>query len=358
MQELITNLHIHSKYSDGSGTHAEIAAAALQAGLDVILTSDHNVLVREMEGYHINGSRRLLLLVGEEIHDRTRTDPKNHLLVFGAGRELSSFAADPQNLIRQVQQSGGICFIAHPFEDAMPAFHETNIDWVNWEVDGYTGIEIWNGLSELKTVAQDQLEAIFYAFFPQLIAHGPNLNALNKWDELLASGKKVTAVGGSDSHALKMHLGPIQRTIFPYEFHFQAVNTHILVPTPLSGDLLPDRRMVLSALRMGHAFVGYDLPAPTSGFRFTAQGKDQTAGIGDEIVVKDGITLNVRLPAPAECRLLHNGQVIKIIDRCDLFTHTVTQPGAYRVECYLPYMGVRRGWIFSNPIYVRSKDSP
>jgi hypothetical protein len=27
----------------------------------------------------------------------------------------------------------------------------------------------------------------------------------------------------------------------------------------------------------------------------------------------------------------------------------------FRVEAYLPYRGQRRGWIFSNPIYVKKK---
>jgi hypothetical protein len=354
MHELISNLHIHTTYSDGSASHLEVAKEALEAGLDVILTTDHNVLVREMEGYHNAGENRLLVLVGEEIHDRTRHPQNSHLLVFGAGKELSNFATDTQNLVRMVHQAGGISFVAHPYESELPAFKEPSIYWTDWSIDGYTGIEIWNGLSELKSVARNRWEAYFYAFFPNLIAHHPDLSALQKWDELLANGKKVVAVGGSDAHALKMHLGPIKRTIFPYNFHFRAVNTHLIVPNPLNGNLFADRRMVLDALRFGHAFVGYDLISPTSGFRFNAQGRDQQAGMGDEIPLKNGVTLNVRLPAAAECRLLHNGKVIKAFEYRDMLTHTVTQPGAYRIECYLKYMSVRRGWIFSNPIYVRA----
>ena len=52
MAELITNLHMHTTYSDGSGTHQEIAEAALEAGLDVVIVTDHNVLVQGLEGYH------------------------------------------------------------------------------------------------------------------------------------------------------------------------------------------------------------------------------------------------------------------------------------------------------------------
>ena len=33
--------------------------------------------------------------------------------------------------------------------------------------------------------------------------------------------------------------------------------------------------------------------------------------------------------------------------------HITSEPGVYRIEAYRRYLGRRRGWIFSNPIYVR-----
>jgi len=69
--------------------------------------------------------------------------------------------------------------------------------------------------------------------------------------------------------------------------------------------------MVLDAFRQGHAFIGYDLPASTRGFRFIGQGKESTAQMGDEIAAKNGVTLQIRLPFRTECRLLKNGKPIK-----------------------------------------------
>jgi hypothetical protein len=148
-------------------------------------------------------------------------------------------------------------------------------------------------------------------------------------------------------------MGPLTRVLFPYEFHFRAVNTHIFTPEPLSGDLATDRKLVLDALRNGNAFVGYDLPAPTRGFRFSAQGLGESAIMGDEIWVDSGVTLQVRLPLRAECRLLKDGEVIKTVEERDTCAHITTEPGVYRVEVYIFFRGKRRGWIFSNPIYVR-----
>ena len=93
-----------------------------------------------------------------------------------------------------------------------------------------------------------------------------------------------------------MHLGPFRRVIFPYEFHFKAINTHILLPSPLTGEVASDKKMIYASLSKGNCFVGYDLPAPTRGFRFTAQGHDADAIMGDEIPAKGGITLQVRTP--------------------------------------------------------------
>lgn len=352
MEELVTNLHLHTRYSDGTGTHQEVLQAAMRSGLDVVIPTDHNVYVQGMDGYLREGNRTVLLMCAEEIHDRTRVPQKNHLLVLGAFRELSPYAANPQNLLDQVQKAGGLAFIAHPREHALPFLGETDITWEDWDIHGFTGIELWNGLSELKDVSRTFAQTIFHALFPATIAHGPLPATLALWDQLLAGGSQVVAVGGSDAHALKKSLGPIRKTIFPYDFHFGAINTHLLTPEPLSGELNTDRRMVLQALRDGHAFVGYDRPAPTRGFRFTAQ-SDESAIMGDAIRCSKGVTLQIRLPAEAECRLLKDGEVVKTWHNQEICAHITNQPGVYRVECYLRYLGKRRGWIFSNPIYVR-----
>lgn len=353
MHELTVNLHLHTVYSDGGGTHADLARAALKTGVDVLLVTDHNVRVQGVDGYFREGGKRTLVLVGEEIHDQARLPQKNHLLVFGAERELAAFAESPQVLIAAARAAGGLSFLAHPVDPAMPAFGEDDISWEDWSVRGFTGIELWNGFSEIKAVAKTKLAGIFYAFFPEFLPHGPLPETLRIWDDLLAKGARVVAVGGSDAHARKMSLGPIHRTIFPYEYHFSTVNTHLLTPSPLTGDLETDRRMILAALEAGHCFVGNDLPARTNGFRFTAQGRGAEAIQGDEIPLEKGVTLQVKLPARAdECRLLKDGKVIRKLagEAC---THLAAEPGVYRVEAYRRFLGKLRGWIFSNPIYLR-----
>jgi len=353
MNELIINLHMHTTYSDGTGTHADIVQAALQTGLDAVIATDHNVLVDGPAGYYQDGDRKVLLLVGEEVHDQTAEPQKNHLLVIGAGREMAELAEDTQHLMDSIQKTGGLAFIAHPVDPAAPAFGEPDISWEKWEVENYTGIELWNAMSEFKSLMMDWIRAIYYGLNPNLVAHGPFSATIQKWDQLLGAGNQVVAIGGSDAHAFHVSLGPIRRTLFPYEFHFRAVNTHVITEQPLSGEFGQDRRMILEALRNGHAFVGYDLPAPTRGFRFTAQGKDGSAAMGDEIAINEGVTLQIHLPQRAECRLVKDGDVVKTWKKREICTYITSDAGVYRVEVYLRYLGVRRAWIFSNPIYVR-----
>ncbi len=354
MPELILNLHMHTTYSDGSGSHAALAQAAFTAGLNAIIVTDHNVLVRGIEGYRQEGPRQLLMLVGEEVHSQARLPQKSHMLVFGHERELAPFGTHLQKLVDMANQLGALSFIAHPIDPELPAFNEEDISWDDWGVHGFTGIELWNGFSELKSIVRGRLDGLFYAYFPQFMPRGPLAGTLARWDELLTTRpEKCVAVGGSDAHALRMRLGPLRRTVFPYEFHFRAINNHVLLEDDLTGEFHHDRALVYDALRKGRSFIGYDLPAPTSGFRFTAHGRDSTATFGEDIRLGEGVTLQIRLPMPAECRLIRNGVLLKAWTQREVCTHITNQPGIYRVECYLNYLGRRRGWIFSNPIYVR-----
>lgn len=353
MEEIVVNIHMHTRYSDGSGSHKDIAVAALRSGLDAVIITDHNILVRGMAGYFRDGPRRVLVVIGEEVHDQARDPQKNHLLVFGMEREVAELGDDPAHLIQDIAAGGGLSFIAHLTDPAAPAFNEEDLSWVDWSVDGFTGIELWNGLSELKTVIPNRLSGILHAFFPALVARGPPPASLHEWDRL-ASRRAVVAIGGSDAHALHVRLGPLSRVVYPYGFHFRAINTHLLIPEPLTGDPHADQRTICDAIALGHCFVGYDLPHSTRGFRFSAHTGEAEAVMGEEVPARGGVTLRVELPSFAELRLMRDGRVIHVERRAQALTYRAgVQPGVYRVEAYRPYLGRKRGWIFSNPIYVR-----
>ena len=352
MKEIICTLHIHSTYSDGSGDYPSIADAALKTDVDVIILTDHNVLVRGLEGYRKGHERRVLVLTGEEVHDQNREPQKNHTLVFGAEKEMSDFAPDPQLLMDEVRKAGGLCYLAHPFEFALPMINEPDISWVSWDVNGFTGLELWNGLSEFKTVVHNMRDALKYLYFPEMMAHAPLDATLRKWDELLNKGMTVFAVGGADAHGIKIRKSIIKRTVYPYEFHFRAINNHILIDEPLNGNLAHDKKCIYQALRKGSSFIGYDLPASTRGFRFIVEDGEGQHAMGETVKLDTGATAMIKLPEKAKIRLIHDGGLVHELTNSDRMAYPISEPGFYRVECKIHYLGKERGWIYSNPIFA------
>lgn len=359
------NMHIHTRYSDGEKLHADIAHDAIQAGLDFIIVTDHNVYVTGVEGYYANNAGRVLLLTGEEVHNVRRKPQASHFLAYGAGKELATYATDPQALIDQTLGAGGYGFLAHPFEDDLSIVDQSDLGWHDWDIEGFSGLEIWNYMSAFKTASARLIDGLhwknkltsFLALFravlhPERYITGPDPRTLALWDDYLAKGMRIAAVGNSDAHGTPIRVGPFQREIFPYEFLFRAVNTHVLLPEPLSGEMERDRRLLLKAIGRGHSWVGYDMTGKTDAFRFTVQGT-KNGIMGDEFQFGMGATLQIRTPARCRIRVIRHGMVVAEVERESNLTYIPSEPGAYRVECLIPYEGHERGWIYSNPIYLR-----
>jgi hypothetical protein len=363
---------MHTIYSDGTGTFDDLIRAASQEGLDFVFVTDHNLLVRDKEeGYR----KRVLTLVGEEVHDEGRNPPGNHLLCLGVHHEVANHAPDPQELIDAVNAQGALAFLAHPIEEFTSLLPD-HYDWYDWDVTNYHGVELWNYMSNFRGHATSKWKALALGFFPHWFTIGPLPAMLKKWDELTQQ-RPVVAIGGTDVHAQTYNLGLIRRRFLPYDHCARALNTHILTTEAFRGPLNPDRidpqdetimhdrQLVLDALAAGHCWVGYDLVHPTRGFRFAAWQAPSTqvptpddepqAIMGDSLPrPSDGhVThFSVQTPASGQIRLLHNGRVVAQADGTSL-THASPEPGVYRVEVWKRRWLKHRGWIFSNPIYVR-----
>jgi hypothetical protein len=351
--EYAGNLHVHTSYSDGEGSHQQIAEAALLAGLDFVVFTDHNVRVAGIEGYYGDDERGyVLLLSGEEVHDRTRNPQCNHVLVLGVESEVSPCAHSLPALLQEVDRQGGLSFIAHPDDQAVAWLGEPAIPWADRYVDGFTGLEVWNYMSCFKQHLPDRRQALRNMFRPEAVIVGPPPATLALWDELLAQGRQVVGIGAADAHGTRVRLGMMHHEVFPYDFLFSAVNTHVLTKAPLSGEVEYDKAQLYQALKAGRAFIGYDIPGETRGFRFSAQGQNTNAIMGETIRLGHGVTLQAMAPARARIRLICGGEIVAEEKHAENLTHVVRTPGAYRVEVWRRYQGVERAWILSNPIYV------
>jgi hypothetical protein len=346
--EVAGNIHMHTVHSDGTGTFADLVVAARANRLNFLMTTDHNQLVAGKEGWYGD----LLLLVGQEVHDAHRVPEGNHLLILGGRHDLTAQAADPQALLDAARADGALTFFAHPVERATELVPH-QYPWWNWEVSNFTGIELWNFMSEFRGYAHSKAHALLMSHRPDWFSTGPWPEALALWDELLTTrAQPIVAIGGSDAHAHLFTIGPIRRHFLPYRYCFGAVNTHLLLPAPLTGDLAHDRHATYDALRAGHCWVGYDRIGRTAGFRFDASDGTHHAVMGDCVTHSDSPwRFEVTVPDRARVRLLRNGEPVAQADGRTL-RFASQLPGVYRVEAWRRYRGKARGWIFSNPIYV------
>ena len=211
MNETKFAIHIHTYYSDGNASHQKLIEIARKAGLNGLITTDHNIWIDGLDGYYGEGKQKIMLLVGEEIHDRSLHPPGNHLLAINTRKEMSPYGDDPQRLIDQIQRSDGLSFIAHPIEDPLEEFNQREFSWRNWEVRNFDGIELWNHMSEFKSVTTSRLSAVVNAFFPKRMSVGPLERTLDLWDELISTrNNRIIAIGGVDAHQIVRKIGPFQ----------------------------------------------------------------------------------------------------------------------------------------------------
>lgn len=321
-------VHVHSFLGGHSaGTFSEIISAAQANGLQFVIMTEHP------EAHIDTAAMTLSGMIGG--------------VLFINGSEVSTANGDRT--------------LELPEEISIAAYPE---DFKDWDTPGLDGVEVYNVFTNSKRV--NPVVAFFDVLwsqraYPQLIfAHyfeRPDEN-LKKWDQALA-GRKLFAVGGNDAHSnigvsLNDRSGKtlIGVQLDPYATSFRLVRLHALV----EKDRPLDPPSLLSAVRAGHCFIGFDFLGDSSGFSFEAESPAERKIQGDEIALQQGTRLLVRTPVPARIVVLKDGTVF--LDESGINTKemAITERGVYRVEVYLPQLGpmmVQKPWIISNPIYVR-----
>jgi hypothetical protein len=347
MFEYVGALHIHSVFSDGSGEPDLIARLADEIGLDFIALTDHNTLRALKDGYE-GWYGNTLMIVGCEINDK---ENKNHYLAFDIDEALST-RTSAKTYVKKVKDAGGIGFLAHPHEKRNHMKEHPAYPWTDWDTKDFTGIEIWNHMSEwMENLTEQNKYQSFIHPLKTIIAPPPE--TLKVWDTLNQE-RLVPAIGGTDAHAHKYNvLGFMEVEVFPYKVLFKSIRTHILADTEIKKgksqkDIANAKKIIYSALKNGRSFVANDYCADSKGFRFYAHSKNKIYQMGDSVPQDDNNMLKVLLPGKAaEIKLYRNGTLIdSLVDSEADFC--VNLKGVYRVEIYLE----KKAWIFSNPIRI------
>jgi hypothetical protein len=338
MHDLACVVHLHSTYSDGTGTVRQIAKAGRRAGADVVLLTDHDTLAAKRNGEE-GWYGDVLLLVGEEVSPRRR----NHYLAFGIDEEIDHSDLDAAGICRAVRAAGGFGFAAHPFSQGSKRFKRAGpgMPFDALDCEALDGIELWSFVNDTGESVESVGEMARFLLAPgRALDHPPERN-MQAWDELCRT-RRVVAIGGVDAHQYGKRIGPfVPLRIMAYHRSFRHIRTHVLCEGP------SDREQVYAALRAGSCYIAVDSIAPARGFRFEADdlpmGAEAPAGRHN---------LTARTPADAQLRLLRDGREIAAASGRALEAE-VEEPGVYRVEAMRRKHGRERTWILSNPIYLR-----
>jgi hypothetical protein len=382
-----TILHAHAEDSTHTGgTRPEMLAEAKRAGVAAILLTDHHRPPKDFIRDSWRGLREgVLFLPGSE--DRG-------FLLYPAHSIMDRMKDPTPAFIEAVRADGGLIFLSHIEERA------------DHPMTGLDGMEIYNRHADAKKdaagilalmmkltdpAALSELEESLRIYPEELFAAQVEYPAdyLAKWDAETTT-QRLTGVAANDCHHNQVLLVKMvdERTVRigtnvdtdaqmrtvsatlrpgiralteghqpgdllarldldPYSRSFRNVSTHILAPELTEA-------AIRTALRAGHAYVSHDWMCDPSGFRFLLSlGENEQAGVmGDEAAFASGMTLKARFPVSCRIRLLRDGRVIAE-QPGDRLEHKVEAPGVYRIEGWLEVGGEERGWVYSNPIYVR-----
>src|SRR5690625_3659578 len=99
------DFHAHTLHSDGTLGIAELAARAVDAGLDVVAVTDHNTVSHHAQLPEISQRYGLTLLPGQEV-----TTDRGHANAFGP-IDWIDFRRPAQEWVEQIDRQGGILSI-------------------------------------------------------------------------------------------------------------------------------------------------------------------------------------------------------------------------------------------------------
>jgi hypothetical protein len=268
------DLHMHSVHSDGAYELGEVLRLSEAAGLEFVALTDHNT-ASQNRAYPYETP--LICIPGMEL-----TTYRGHINLLGVADPLGDFRVRTQDelgeRLRDARQRGAKIGVNHPFRDCdTPG---CRWEW-GWDVD-YDWVEIWNGPWRQC-----------------------NSDALEWWQAQLERGKRVVAVGGSDTHRPRRH---------PYAPQ-HGMPTNWVWARAKFGEA------ILEAVAEGHLFLSHSQEGPTIDLRCGP------FMMGDR-VDEGSPKAEVRL----EARRLSNGDVVRVVSDKGIEQEVVLADGDQQSE--------------------------
>lgn len=337
-------IHIHTTYSDGTGTVEEIAKAAKKAGLSWIIITDHNNLkAKPKEGIYDG----VCVIVATEISP----EKENHYIALDT-KENISCNMPASEFVQRVKKQGGFGFIAHPDGKISRKNSFRSLRWEDWSIKDFGGLEIWNYMSNWADHYNEKnpLKIVYQYLFRNRVLSGPTKNVLNWWDELNNENEAIIpAIGGLDVHSFDITRFFVTVKIFPYESMFKSLTNFICLEQKLPPDFESQKKVIQDAVKSGHNIIMNRFGHKNYKTVFYIENDSKQAYPGDIINLDNATNLKIRLPKKGQIRIVLNGETI-IEKYAKKFEHKIDKVGKYRIEVY----DKKTPWIFSNPINVLS----
>ncbi|MFB5189100.1 CehA/McbA family metallohydrolase [Alicyclobacillus fastidiosus] len=301
-QWLQGDLHVHTLHSDGAYTLSELDEIAMRNGLDFIGLTDHNTT---SQNYLYPRDSSVTYIPAMEL-----TTYRGHANLFGIPTPCDDFRvqvpADVIGLLQEAKRRGARISVNHPYDDGGPS-----CQW-QWGYDvPFDWLEVWNG-----------------PWRPS------NEQSVALWQIMLAQGRRVIAVAGSDTH--REH---------PYVRHGYPT-TYVYASSKRASD-------ILSAIDAGHASFSYCPNGPR------IELSCGLALMGDEVGASDA-AINVHIegvePKDVVVVITEDGEVERheVIERGDWTTEVRKAPTRFvRAELWRYFAEVDglRMAALSNPIF-------
>ncbi|MFH1686057.1 MAG: histidinol-phosphatase [bacterium] len=333
-------IHMHTTDSDGTKPLDEVVQLGRDTGLEFMMFSDHMSLRnKEAGGEGFYG--KTLVTIGYEHND---LNDHHHYLLFDSPRVYPKDMT-PAQYVAAGATDGAVGIMAHPDEIRTALIEHPAYPWTDWNVAGFTGIELWNQMSEW-TEKLTRFNKLVMAFSPRKSMVSPTDRILKKWDDL-SRERKVVGIAGADAHAFPIKVGPMTVEIFPYKVHFRTLRCFVILSERMSSDFEKAKTQLYDAIRECRLFFANERWGAAERFEFTARAGDNEVTCGGRLPLTGEVVLQTRLPSRANLRLIHNGEPI-VTTQSDSLDFKVESPGIYRVEAHKG----KRGWIYSNHIRI------
>ncbi|MFC1501591.1 hypothetical protein ACFL58_04000, partial [Elusimicrobiota bacterium] len=278
----------------------------------------------------------------------------NHYLAVGIEKDIkeSEIGDKPQKCIDEVNRQGGVGLISHPDHKGPKRFKGKDYPWTDWSVSGYQGISIWDFQTDWQEKLVSVPRALLSYVFPSWSLSGPKTETLKRWDELNQT-KRILGFGEIDCHNFKKTFYGFKTEIFPFDYSFSTIRTHVLLNSELSKDCASAKKQIVEALRQSRAYVAQETWNRAHGFSFSVYDQNIKAVSGDTFKLgKDTTKIEVAIPKKGMIKLIRNGNVLGEYKNKQYFCSEIKDPGVYRVEVLKKVFGKNKPWIYSNPIRV------